>query len=237
MTTADYYFELLECGRKCLESLSADEGTLTSFTQAHNFQTDFGQLYEAIKGRPEGHVFLLAQREYQFALYALSIANYRHAFISLRLFFELSLATIEFSAHEISFRRWVANLDDISWSKITSSEVGIYSDSFLRAFDADLAPMGRQYGTMAIKVYRECSEYVHGNLRTHESPDSPLEFRKDYIIDWCEKADTVRRCVIFAFAGRFLKLLDAGLRNSLEVVMLDVLGDVPAVQVHYEKNT
>jgi hypothetical protein len=53
-------------------------------------------LREVMAARPEAKVLSLAVREYQFALYALAAANYRYAFISLRLFFELALSTVQF---------------------------------------------------------------------------------------------------------------------------------------------
>ena len=142
-------------------------------------------------------------------------------------FFELSIATIDFSAHELRLRRWQAHLDDIIWAKLMDAETGIYSDSFLRSFSAELAPLGKQYSTLASKVYRECSEYVHGNLNTHPGPDTPLEFSETLTLAWAEKAKTIRRCITFAFSARFLAFLPVQNRNIIEPVVLDVWAIYP----------
>jgi hypothetical protein len=69
----------------------------------------------------------LAIREYQFALFAAAGGTYRHASISLRLFFELALATVHFSAYEIKLRKWLSNSGDIVWAALIDSDNGVYA--------------------------------------------------------------------------------------------------------------
>jgi hypothetical protein len=233
MPVQDAYFSLLEKGKSCLQQLVANAAALSGLAECDSHLADFSKFSDILKARPETQVCLLAHREYQFALYALSIGNYRHAFISLRLFFELSLAAIDFSAHELRFRRWSARLDDIIWAKLLDGDTGVYSDAFLRPFNAELAPLGRQYSTLASKVYRECSEYVHGNVNTHPELDTPLEFNEALTLAWVDKAKTIRRCIVFANSARFLNFISPEDRNTIEPIVLDVLGDIPAIQAYY----
>jgi hypothetical protein len=232
MTVQNTYYGLLDRGKTCLDQLVADSDALTALSKSDNYQADFAALAEVLADRPETQVALLAQREYQHGLHALAIANYRHAFISLRLYFELSLAAIEFSAREIRYRQWSARLADIVWAPMVDEESGVFSDAFIRPFNKELAPLGKQYRAIAAKVYRECSEYVHGNLHTHPALSAPLEFNKGTVLSWADKADTMRRCIIFLFAARFLNYLPRKSGNKIEQPILDVLGDVPAVQAY-----
>lgn len=233
MPVQDTYFGLLEKGKNCLEQLVGNAGAFAGFAECNSHLADYSKFGDILKARPETQVCLLAHREYQFALYALSIGNYRHAFISLRLFFELSLAAIDFSAHELRFRRRASRLDDIVWAKLVDGETGVYSDAFLRPFNAELATLGKQYGTMASKVYRECSEFVHGNIHTHPEMDAPLEFSEALTLAWVDKAKTIRRCIVFSNSARFLNFISSEDRNAIEPIVLDVLGDIPAIQAFY----
>jgi len=212
-----------------------DQQALAEFTKSHNFVSDFELLLAVIKGRPEAQVLELAIREYQFALYAAASGRYRHAHISLRLFLELALTTINFSAHEIKLHKWLANSEDIVWAALVDPDNGVFASSFIAAFNPGLASDGKQYAAIAGQVYRECSEFVHGNLHTHGDTGLPLGFDAVELKAWIERTDAVHLAVIFAFAGRYLRLLLPDARNRLELLMMDNFGHIAAVQEIYGK--
>jgi len=114
MSVSDHYSALLTKSTEAFEKLAAEPEDLAAFTKSHNYLADFELLRTAIEERPEAELFALAIREYQFSLYAASTSMYRHASISLRLFLEMSLATVLFSAHEIQLRKWLNGTADIS---------------------------------------------------------------------------------------------------------------------------
>ncbi|NPU11796.1 hypothetical protein HL666_13575 [Bradyrhizobium sp. 83002] len=213
--------------------MASDEDALSSFNRSHNFMSDFELLHSTISARPEADVFLLAIREYHFSLCALASANYRHAFISLRLFFELSLASIQFSASELKLRLWLANRSDIVWSTLIHEDNGVFGAAFMSAFQPELSNSAKQYSALAQKAYRECSEHVHGNVHTHLPNGTPTGFEKETLAEWASLADTIRLCVIFAFASRFLGSLSPENLNRLEDIFLDSLGTLPAIQAVY----
>jgi hypothetical protein len=233
MSAIKHYTSLIERSLDHFRTMSADEESIAAFTRSHNFIPDFELLREVIGTRPEAKVLSLAVREYQFALYALAAANYRHAFISLRLFFELALSTIQFSASELKLRLWLANKADIVWSALVHEENGVYATQFVSAFEPELAASSKQYSTLAQKVYRECSEHVHGNAHTHPESDAPIEFNKEIFLAWTSLADTVRLCFIFAYAARFIRFLSKEERNRLEAIFLESIGTLPAIQAAY----
>jgi hypothetical protein len=210
-----------------------DREALVEFTKSHNVIADLERMHHAVGDRPEAALLQLATREYQLALYAASCANYRHASISLRLVLELALATVYFSAYELRLRKWLNNTYDIIWTSLINSDDGVFAKAFVSAFNPGMAHLGKQYSTIAEKVYRECSEYVHGNLHTHTKPSEPIGFDRSMLLAWTERADAVRLSFIFAFAARYLCLLSVDSKNDLEALITESLGYIPAVREHY----
>ncbi|MGK0688509.1 hypothetical protein ACSFC0_24485 [Serratia marcescens] len=103
MDVIHYYQSLIQNSNTVMGAMVEASGT-EALTVSHNYLLDYDVLKLAISGRPEAAVLDSAVREYQFALFALVSGQYRHAFGGLRLFFELMLATVQFSAHEIDYR-------------------------------------------------------------------------------------------------------------------------------------
>jgi hypothetical protein len=233
MTVSKFYLSLHARGESILKETISDAGHLSMLTASHNHLADFEKLYLAVEGRPESTLFNYACREYQFSLLAVSGGIYRHAFVSLRLFLELFLTGIQFSAKEIDLRMWLKNSRDISWQSLSDPDTGVFSSDFLGAFDERFSENGRQYRTMANRVYRECSEYVHGNFSTHEDIPVSLEFNETLFTAWHEMAETMQLLVVFAYSARYLKFLQKSERVSIEHIVLDALGTLPAVQEIY----
>lgn len=234
MNVVQHYTSLIKRSLDQLNLMAASQET--TFVKAHNFIDDLETMKEVIATRPEAKILSLATREYQLALYALASSNYRHAFVSLRLFFELSLSTILFSSSEIKLRQWLSNRSDIIWAALIDEEDGVYAKSFVEAFQPELASSTKQYRSLAQKVYRECSEHVHGNFHTHPIDVSSIDFKVDTFLTWTNLADSVRACFIFAYTARFLDSLSKDQRNQLEHIILDELGSLPPVQEAYQKD-
>jgi hypothetical protein len=235
MSLSIHYRTLLGLSTTAFNDLTADAEAMAEFTKSHNFAAEVESLHAAIATRPEASLLVLATREYQFSLYAAAIGSYRHAHISLRLFLELVLASIYFSAYEIRLRNWLAqtNDSDIKWSVLSDPENGVFSKGFLSAFHPGMESSGKQYLAIATTVYRECSEYVHGNMHTHTQTDHALKYDGETLRAWASRVDAIRLCVIFAYAGRYLSLLEAEGRNQLEGIMVGYLGHLPAIRQVY----
>ncbi len=203
---------------------------------SHNYILDYDSLQEAIKDRPEAAVLNVAVKEYQFALYALCSGQYRYAFGGLRLFFELMLSVVQFSAHEIDYRLWSKDKKDINWSALKNPENGIFSINFIRAFNPTLADSGRQYSAIAESVYRECSEFVHGNALTHQNLPGDISFHEDTFCAWHKKSSAMRLAIIFAFSSRYLNHIEPQSMLAIEHVLLDALGHLKPIQDAFSKS-
>jgi hypothetical protein len=225
----DYYRRLHNsCGEVLEASFAHDTRGLQA--ESHSFIKDLEEWIKALTDRPENEMLKAALREYQFALLSLAHGQYRQAFMSLRLTLELLLGGVHFSGSELELRIWLKGSRDVVWNSIIDDQSGALSKKFIGAFFEALADEAPQYRLMAERVYRECSEYVHGSAATHSGLPETVSFSQTIFENWHEKARSVRLVSSFALCGRYALLLDTATRNSLEALLLDNLGHLAEVR-------
>jgi hypothetical protein len=229
-TSAESYYRRLH--KDCFAVLEATFASSVSSLQSasHSFIKDMERWSEALGRRPEGEMLKAAMSEYQFALLSLVQGQYRQAFMSLRLTMELLLGGVYFSGNELELRIWLKGSRDLIWGAIVEDDGGVFSKKFIGAFLEVLADEGRHYRLIAESVYRECSEYVHGNAATHSQVPGTICFSQEMFESWHEKAKSVRLVTSFALCCRYVLFLDIQTRNSLEAVLLDNLGHLDEVR-------
>ncbi len=230
----EHYNELLTRSETALTSLGEDPERLETFTLAHNEAVDLDQLNRLLVNRVEEPMFALARIEYQQAVFSASIAQYRQAHKGLRLFFELALCSVLFSAHEIDTYLWLRGKKDAVWKSINCENSGVFSKHFVGAFFEELTDECDQYRSLAAKLYRECSEFVHGNRQSFGDMNHQIAYSADSLEVWADRADTARLLVKFAFVSRYLKHAPTEIRNELETMVLEDFGTLPAVQSIFE---
>jgi hypothetical protein len=230
MTACEEYYRRLysACGDVLLESFREDQPS--QHAVAHQFVADLEKWLSLLANRPESCLISASISEYQFALLAVVLGQYRQSFMSLRLSFELLLGAVFYSAHELDLRLWLAGKKDLNWSAIVHADSGVYSKDFVGAFWEELADSARQYGAIAQAVYRECSEYVHGNAHTHSGQSGKVFFDRDAFRAWHEKAKSVRLASSYALCARYLRFIERDKRAQLESILLDHLGHIEAVR-------
>ncbi len=227
---SDHYLRILSRSTECFSNLSEDRVRFTKFIVAHNNAEDLDMLAGLLNERPEKQMFRLALVEYQHALYALAFSHYRQAHVSLRLFLELSLCSILFSAHEMDMHLWLKGKKDLNWNAITSKETGIFSKNFLTAFFDDMKEYSDEYHALALKLYRECSEYVHGNHLSYNGIDSEILFSAENIDSWLERADTAVLVVKFAFISRYLPHINSEGISKIQDLAMESFGALEPVR-------
>jgi hypothetical protein len=230
----DHYSQILDRSRSSLDELKEDEERLAAFTSAHNAVKDLDSLDVLLSGRTEAEMFKLAQIEYQHALYSAAFAQYRQSHISLRLFFELSLCCVLFSAHEIDMHLWLKDKKDSNWSSIISVDNGVLSKQFVGAFFGEMKEYCDQYRAMAEVLYRECSQFVHGNRHSFNGIDGKIEYNPEILTSWVDRADTAMRVVKFTFICRYLRGANTEQKSELEAVALEDFGELPPIQAQFE---
>jgi hypothetical protein len=223
---SEYYFTLCSRQREVLDQSLA---SAAAYTKSHSFIRDLELMIDALENRPE--VFLLAQsvREYQHGLFFAATGHYRQAFVSLRMFMELALASVLFSSCEYSLRRWMRGEQDISWAAIIDSENGVLSTNYVKAFFEELSESAPGYRAIARTLYRECSEYLHGNYGTWSAPER-LEFSDGDFVGWHEKAGSCLLVTFFCLAVRYLPGFAPTELAAVEGPMIDHLGHIDQVR-------
>lgn len=191
---------------------------------------DLGACIAAVAERPEKSVFDLSVREYQYALVAACHGSYRQAFAALRLSFELWLAAINFSGSERELRSWRAKKKDIVWAQLIDDETGVLSKTFVSLFATSLVDHAPSYRAIAERLYRECSEYVHGNHHTHLLLPEDLTYDQATFRDWCSKAQTLKLVCLFCFTFRYSEKIAGTKLVAIGSPIGDALGHIPEVR-------
>lgn len=230
----DFYTALLtkhsEIANECLK----DNARLSTFARSHSFLVDLAKLASVVRGRPECVCIESAIDEYQYALSALLVGHYRHAFSSLRLTMELLVSSIYFSGHELELRRWENGNRDIGWNSLIDENNGIFSASFVRAFHPFLDNLREQYRALAVATYRECSEFVHGNPQRTRPLEGGLEFREASFVQWSEAVENIRLVAAYVFLYRYLDFAGEADRQIFENLSADNLWHEEEVRACFE---
>lgn len=224
------YHAYLDCSKAVLNALLKSEDFRLQHTAAHSQLADYAIWEQVLRSRRESAVLRRAINEFQSALYALAIGQYRHAFIGLRLFFELSLACVRFSLNELELRQWESDARDINWQQLINTDDGIFSKNVVKAFNCDLVEHAPQFRVLGEKVYRECSEYVHGNASTHEVLPSTIEYAEGCFAAWYAKGRSIHMVVLFALSYRYLPELTKLDREKLKASVEEELGHIPHIR-------
>jgi hypothetical protein len=223
-----------------LEQLLTKSGTVfdlsmttlnsSKIAASHIFCGEMADWCKVLDQRGEAELLRVATVEYQFALLALAQGHYRHAFKGLRLVLELILQAVSLSTNELLLREWLDNRADTIWSAITDKQEGVFSDRFAKAFFPELIKHVQNYREMATKVYRECSECVHGNTPKCIPLPSCLEFDQEVFDLWHSKASVVALIAHFVLSLRYLLDLAETDVSDLEHFLSDRLGHVEEIR-------
>lgn len=230
-----YYKSVLDAADKVREaSTSSTAGSYPALAKNHAFVTDFEKVVSVLASRPEAPMLAAACREYQFGLVAVAFGLYRPAYASLRLSLELSLGAIRFSGQEVSFRNWLLDKKDLSWAEITDLDNGIYSAPFVRAFEPTYDPLRLAQRELAVSLYRECSEFVHGNASSNQALPATITYSAATADAWHSRSADFRRVLLFAVSLRYARDLPASAREILAPITIDQLGNIEAVRQTFQ---
>lgn len=201
--------------------------------KSHAFLTEIASWLDVIGNRPETFLLKSSAKEWQHSLLSLAQGQYAQAFRGLRLVLELDLQAIYLSSRAVELREWLESRKDTVWGEITDGDNGVFSARFARAFAPELEVHRKHYGGLAAKLYRECSECVHGNVPQQIALPEIFEFSDTVFGLWHQKADVAALIITFGLFLRYFRELGEGGKTSLEAILLDRLGHLPEVRAHY----
>lgn len=213
---------------KILES-SLKNPDLELLASNHSFIVDLGVWLEILKERPEKSIFDNALKEYQISILSNCLGMYQQAFMGLRFYFERSLVAILFSANEIELNLWKIGERDTYWSELMDDDKGLFSSKFCKAFFPELKDEITHFKAITKKVYRECSEYVHGNNSVIDKIPTTLEYSKELFEEWNTKADIINRIILFTLCLRYLKILKDEDRKKVSDSLIDEFNSILSI--------
>jgi hypothetical protein len=194
-----------------LELNSLARAVVTASTEDHG--TGLGKLLQLdidvkswerqLLDRPEVRQLTDARRELGFAIYAASSGSYVHAYAGLRLFLELSFASVYFSANELHRRRWVADREDFSWSRALDVNEGVLAPAFVREFSRTASVDAGAFANHAATCYRHCSQFIHGKIAVTDSLPDTFTYAPAVLADWLIHATTAVEAVLYLMYVRY----------------------------------
>lgn len=214
-------------------SLEGELYTLQGNSQSH--ASDLETWISVLKDRPECKILASALNEYRFGLFAVVSGLYRYAFVALRLYFELSLSTIYLSLFELELRLRLSGQRDMTWTEINDPDKGLFSANVTKAFCPELLDEVKHQHALAQKVYRECSEYVHGTPALENPIPDTLQFDELLYKAWHNKASTMKMIVTLMLFMRYGSYLNPEMIRVLEPCILDEIGYLQVVRHTIER--
>jgi len=143
------------------------------------------------------------------------------------------MATLYFSGNELELQNWLQGRKDILWRPLIDIDNGVLSKVFVRAFFEELSNEAPRYRAIAEKVYRECSEYVHGNAHTHQVLPDTLSFSEDAFTTWHEQAKNIRTIVLFCLSARYLKFVNVSSTPKIQEITMEELGHIDVLRAFF----
>jgi len=158
-------------GKLIEDSFSSSLGP--KFVELFQFSDDLNTWTELLKDGTDCTILVSAIQEFELGFQAVVSGQYRYSFIAQRYFLEQICRFIYLSTNELHLRHWKLGLQDIPWGSLVDKGNGIFSKIFIRAFYSEVESEGDHLITVASKLYRESSEFIHGNFnKIEELPNS-----------------------------------------------------------------
>lgn len=215
MNIADYLNRLHKESETILtSSLESRE----EFGKSHHFAACIYEFSEAIADQSEKDILRTVSAQMESATFCASIGMYRQAFTSLRLAFEMGLGSAYFSVHKLELQEWVTGKGDIKWSCLVDEDNGVISKRFASAFFSEFSEDTATYRNKAIDIYRELSEFVHGNKETWTNSKIELAFDYQRLNYYFKSIARVYEVLLFVLSCRYLKSFAATTVESLEFI-------------------
>ena len=205
---------------------SFDSELNAKLSNTFQFLDDLNLWQETLNKNNDVTILASAIQEFELGFQALVCGQYRYAFTAQRYFLEQMCWFIHLSTNELQLRHWKLGLKDISWAGLTDNDTGVFSKTFIRAFYSEAEEEGGHILTMVTKLYRETSEYVHGNFTKSISLPSKIEFDKETVSTWLGFMDTAKLAVLFLLFVRFGLDIENKCLHKFEAMAQDELSGI-----------
>lgn len=143
---------------------------------------------------------------------------YRQAFSSLRLALELGLGASYFSVHRLELSEWLDGRGDIKWHQLIDEDKGVLSARFSNAFFPELTGETKKVCGRAKTLYRELSEFVHGNHETWVASGLSISFNPEVNEQYKTKCQETFEIILFVLSCRYIKDLSDSRLDKVDFI-------------------
>lgn len=206
------------------ESFSSEHSA--KLIELFQFADDLNIWADLLADSTDCTILISAIQEFELGFQAVLSGQYRYSFIAQRFFLEQICRFIQLSSNELYLRHWKLGLRDISWGTLVDKDNGIFSKVFIRAFYTEVESEGDHLMTIASKLYRESSEFIHGNFNKIEELPNSIEFNYSLMKKWIEFMETSKFITLFLLFMRFSKGLCHEKVSQVEEMAKEELGGI-----------
>ena len=214
------------------QSFSSEKSV--KITDLFQFIDDLNVWYGLLENKEDTTILLSAIKEYEFSFQAALNGQYRYAYAAQRYFLEQICRFIYLSTNELHLRHWKLGIRDISWSSLIDEQDGIFSKVFIRAFYDEVEEEGKHMISLTSNLYRETSEFIHGNFSKVASMPSKIGFDGTLLNKWLELVETNKFVTVFLLSVRFSKELNSSELSLIEDMVKDELGGIEEFNILFE---
>lgn len=208
-------------------SLSSSHYTL--FANANAFIDDYGLWQKWIAEKYGIEIFSLALSEYETALLFAVQSLYKQAFSSLRAYLEHTLFGIQLTTNLLQYLNWKQDAQDVYWSQIVDLDSGLFSSNYTSVFFSELCASSKLILDLAKRVYRECSQFTHGNYSAWEVIKYPPVYDEKAFVKFLDEAESIKYIIEYSFFIRFIKEIPEEKITDFESQIRESLGHLKEV--------
>lgn len=231
MKISDYYISLHEKSKSVLDKSVNNE--IKKLGKMHDYSTNLMKFELAMSNKNEKEILNRVAVQLEVSSYNVILGLYRQGIYSLRLALELGLSAVYFSIYQMEFEEWMNNHRDVKWASLIDKENGILSKRFAQAFCSECIEDIQVFNDYAKVVYRELSEYVHGNSLTWSSLESGIKFNKEIFNFFYDRYEVVCKVLYFINFCRYSKRFTENDLNNL-VYLADVFNNIDYIREKFE---
>lgn len=229
-------FSILDSFKTIIDS-TWNSSHIEDFNKCFLFIKDFKAWVDCLQEIPQSLLFKSALNECATANLFCCQGLYKHAIVSLRFCLEHCLFAIHMSSNDFLFRRWKEGREDLYWSAITNSDTGIFSKNFIHSYAPEFEDMSMELNAIAVNVYRECSEYVHGNYSKLNCLPEQSEFNEKMLSQYISHFNSISYLISVMMFIRFKDyILSKSMLTTLEDSIMHNIGMLPQILSLYSKN-
>lgn len=236
MTNYELLININERTKENIENLKSS-GRMEAISRCIAFSNDFDTLVSCCGSFSEYGLVREAETECINSICLCAQGFYKEAISSLRQCLEHTLFAVMLSTNDYEYRLWQAGKRDMAWGTLMDKQNGVFGIDFMHAYADDVDDMkSMELITVAKDVYRECSEFVHGNYEKINILSDKLVYNEEAFNRYINCFESIKYVICMSLFIRFReKLNNSETLNELESVIMDNIGMLTEVQLLYNK--